>query len=247
MIVSHRYRFIFIKTRKTAGTSIELALSSFLGPDDIITPVGPAPWDEAYRAQMGFRTARNFQRRWHEVELRDLPASARIACKKLCGRYTAKTVWPMAYWPHMSATDARRTLGDDIWNGYFRFAVERNPWDFAVSLYHWKLRRNAKRRMSLAEYVQRGYPARYANSRLYTIDGEIAVDRLLRFESLNQGLDEVSAHLGFPQPLSALLASIQAKSGIRDDRGYRDRFTAPARERISRQFEREIATLGYTF
>lgn len=247
MIVSHRYRFIFIKTRKTAGTSIELALSSFLGPDDIITPVGPAPWDEAYRARMGFMTARNFQRRWHEIRPGDLPASARIACKKLAGRYSVKTVWPMAFWPHMSATDARRALGEETWNSYYRFAVERNPWDFAVSLYHWKLRRNPHHRMSLAEYVQRGYPSRYANSRLYTIDDEIAVDRLLRFESLEHDLDEVSERLAFPRPLSELLATIRAKCGVRASDGYRDRYTDPARESISREFEREIAMLGYTF
>lgn len=32
MIVSHRYRYIFIKTKKTAGTSIEIALSRHCGP-----------------------------------------------------------------------------------------------------------------------------------------------------------------------------------------------------------------------
>lgn len=37
MIVSHKYEFIFIRTRKTAGSSIEAALDSYLGPDDIIT------------------------------------------------------------------------------------------------------------------------------------------------------------------------------------------------------------------
>ena len=39
MIVSHRHRFIFIKTRKTAGTSIEIALSAHCGPDDIMSPI----------------------------------------------------------------------------------------------------------------------------------------------------------------------------------------------------------------
>ena len=39
MIVSHRHRFIFIKTRKTASTSIQIALSEFCGPDDILTPI----------------------------------------------------------------------------------------------------------------------------------------------------------------------------------------------------------------
>ena len=42
MIVSHKYKFIFIKTRKTAGTSIEYNLSKYLGKEDIITPSSEA-------------------------------------------------------------------------------------------------------------------------------------------------------------------------------------------------------------
>ena len=41
MIISHEHKFIFLKTRKTAGTSIELALSQLCGPNDIITPISP--------------------------------------------------------------------------------------------------------------------------------------------------------------------------------------------------------------
>ncbi len=40
MILSHKNRFIFIKTRKTAGTSIEAYLRNFLGENDIATPFG---------------------------------------------------------------------------------------------------------------------------------------------------------------------------------------------------------------
>ena len=40
MIISHKHRFIFIKTRKTAGTSIEIFLSQFCDKDDILTPIG---------------------------------------------------------------------------------------------------------------------------------------------------------------------------------------------------------------
>jgi len=43
MIISHKYKFIFIKTRKTAGSTIEYNLSSFLGPNDVITPLDGIP------------------------------------------------------------------------------------------------------------------------------------------------------------------------------------------------------------
>jgi hypothetical protein len=48
MILSHEHKFIFLRTKKTAGTSIELALSDLCGPDDIITPLTGE--DEARRA-----------------------------------------------------------------------------------------------------------------------------------------------------------------------------------------------------
>lgn len=41
MIISHQHRFIFIKTIKTAGTSIEVYLSPHCAPGDILTPVQP--------------------------------------------------------------------------------------------------------------------------------------------------------------------------------------------------------------
>ena len=40
MIISHKHKFIFIKTKKTAGSSIQIALSRHCGKEDIITPMG---------------------------------------------------------------------------------------------------------------------------------------------------------------------------------------------------------------
>ena len=41
MIISHKYKFIFIKSAKMAGTSIEVFLSECCGSEDVVTPIGP--------------------------------------------------------------------------------------------------------------------------------------------------------------------------------------------------------------
>ncbi|MCA1061085.1 sulfotransferase family 2 domain-containing protein [Rossellomorea aquimaris] len=51
MIISHKYKFIFLKTKKTAGTSVEISLSRYCGDSDIITPISPD--DEKIRAKLG--------------------------------------------------------------------------------------------------------------------------------------------------------------------------------------------------
>jgi hypothetical protein len=51
VIASHAHRFVFIKTRKTAGTSLEIALSRHCGRDDLVTRISPE--DEELRAAAG--------------------------------------------------------------------------------------------------------------------------------------------------------------------------------------------------
>lgn len=41
MIISHSQKFIFVKTRKTAGTSLEMVLSKACKPGDVVTAISP--------------------------------------------------------------------------------------------------------------------------------------------------------------------------------------------------------------
>ena len=39
MIISHTHKYIFLKSLKTAGTSVEAALSKHCGAGDMVTPL----------------------------------------------------------------------------------------------------------------------------------------------------------------------------------------------------------------
>lgn len=58
MIASFAHDFIFVKTRKVGGTSLEIVLSSWCSGRDIVTPIPPE--DEAIRAGFG-GAPRNFR------------------------------------------------------------------------------------------------------------------------------------------------------------------------------------------
>ena len=76
MIISHAHKFIFLKTKKTAGTSIELALSQLCGPDDVIPPItesdetlrAPGSEPRNWRVHGWWQSPRPlFKRRWFKV------------------------------------------------------------------------------------------------------------------------------------------------------------------------------------
>ncbi len=209
--MSHRHKFIFLKTRKTAGTSVELALSKHCGPDDIITPVTAE--DEELRRELGGRGPQN-----HVV-----PGAGRDL------------------YNHMPAQRVRTLVGQQVWDTYFTFTIERNPWDTVVSTYHWRYR-DSSERPSVSEFIQTGQLR--VNSRIYRIDQQIAVDKVCLYESLDEDVGEVWRRLGLPGPPKLP----RAKGSFRpDQRHYREFYTSVDEARIRSLYSDAIETFGYEF
>ena len=211
--MSHRHRFVFLKTRKTAGTSLELALARVCGPEDTITSLNPK--DEEDRAAAGIPGPQNDE----------APPLRRRAFN------------------HMPARMARDAIGADVFDAYYRFAVERNPWDAVVSAYYWSFR--DREAPPFEEWVQGDQVESLAkNAGIYRLNGEIAVHRLLRYETLAADVAEVWQHLDLPGTPDLP----HAKSGARPrDADYRSMYSDRSRDRVAAAFERTIADLGYEF
>jgi hypothetical protein len=124
VILSHRWKFIFIKGRKVAGTSVEIALSSLCGPDDIVTPITPI--DEVRRIEAG-HPARNYSA--------DRPGE--IAYLAEIQRQWSAGYWDISlpmerFYHHMSLTEVLDAVDHDI-SDYRVFCVERSPYAKVLS------------------------------------------------------------------------------------------------------------------
>jgi hypothetical protein len=226
MIISHKHKFIFIKTVKTAGTSIEVFLSQHCGDADVLTPVVP---------HVEPHVARNYQGYWNPIpQMLAYRGWARLAVLK---RYVKRK----KFFNHMPAKAVRATIPADVWNSYFKFCVERNPWDKVLSGYHMD---QSKRTRSLDEFLRKGrlpinYPIYCDN------DGKLLVDEVVHYESLMDGLGRVFGKLGIP--FNGTLG-INAKSEHRKDRTpYQQVFNNAQKDLVAKAFAKEIEMHGYVF
>jgi hypothetical protein len=225
MILSHKYRFILLKTRKTAGTSIEISLSRYCGERDVLTPI--APEDEALRCDLGLGP-RNFGFRLRDYTPRDL---LRLLLKR-------RPKPGARFHNHMTAREVRDRVGARTWRSYFKFCFERNPWDKVLSQYHFDRQGMA----DLDDFVR--YAELWSDFPSYTIDGEVAVDAIARYESLPADLGAICARLGIP--FDGWLP--RAKGHFRQDRRPPEEvFTPPQAALVADRFAAEIRLLGYQF
>ncbi len=183
MLLSHKHKFIFIKTNKTAGTSIEIGLSRFCGNEGIITPNDPA--DEEIRNAMGYPRPRNCYAKFLDYRFKDI--------YKLLVRRKPK----LKFYHHMPAAEIRTRVGEECWKSYYKFCFERNPFDRVISFYYWRTKKGPKR--SISEFIDSGevLMLKKYGYHLYTIDEKIVVDRVCRYEDMLGGTEPHRHPAGF--------------------------------------------------
>lgn len=108
VLISHKYKFIYIKNVKVAGSSIE----SFFGQFCINPEKSTYNFNDSIKQSID---------------------DYGIIGSRLKG-VNENDIWRN----HISAEEIKKHLGNDKFNKYFKFAVIRNPYDVIVSCYYWE-------------------------------------------------------------------------------------------------------------
>lgn len=186
MIISHSRRFIFVKSEKTGGTSVERAIQPFLENIDI--------FDEG---------------------------------------------------SHFLPTQIVESHGKNTFDEYFKFSIIRNPFDKMVSHYYWHGHIEPGRYESFDIFVEEFYKYKIiSNWKYFSIDNSIVLDRILRYENLQDDLNSIYINTGICIDVSG----IHEKSNIRPtDATYQSYYSDATRNMVEIACSQEIAMFGYIY
>ncbi|MEQ9259722.1 MAG: hypothetical protein RIG84_11550 [Roseovarius sp.] len=184
-----------MKTKKVAGTSFEIALSKYCGPNCIITPVSKD--DEATRKRLGFRTAQNY-----------LQANRAGFGVEGHPNQTIKGKFEN----HHTASKIHAQIGDAIFYGYQKISIYRNPLDFLISLYFFR-RKRGQAPLPFREWYFQNMDSVLENRDIAPASGPYACDIILRYEALQT---EILTVPGLAEGFLDTFRVLDAKRGYRD-------------------------------
>ena len=166
---------------------------------------------------------------------------------------------------HFTAQEIRAKIGSEVFDSYFKFAIERNPWDKIVSRY-WAYagvtRKPAYKRVP--EWVtgkpltfKQWFELRIWQARLLTFghyrfprhygaymeDGKPLVDFIGRYENLTEHLRVISDRIGVPVVLEQQRGTERHKKRV----PYTELFDARMNGIVEDWFRQDLDFLGYRF
>lgn len=219
MLVSHQYKFIFLKTVKTAGTSVELALEPYCRTPDLPPP--------------------------SEVTGQIVSAHGIVGARGQKGLRAE-------FYNHMTAKEIRKALGKEVWDTYTKITVVRNPFDKTVSWFwmnvHESIRANCANDFEFAADTFRKWlkvaPTLPIDKGIYTINGVISCDIVLRYETLIKDFNEATGMLGIEGEVDLGHNKGGARRRPEEFKLYYD---DASKDVVARHFKFEIRQFEYQF
>ena len=229
MIISHKHKFIFIKTKKTAGTSIEVYLSQFCGKDDIVTPIFPMV--DKHKPQ-------NHYGRFNLIK--ELYQTRARGIKKTLSRFLKN----QKFYNHMPAIAIKARIDKEMWDSYYKFCIERDPWSKSISHYNMLKHRKTKNINSFDDYLKNRSCFNYTQY-MNEVHSDVIVDKIIDFKNLNQELGVVFEKIGIPYNGSLTVRTKHNYKGISNKEEFI--LSKEQIEQIRIKYSKEIKILGFNY
>lgn len=217
MIISHKHKFIFLKTHKTAGTSLQIALSKHCSEDDIISILHQS--DSSLINKFDGLSNQNI-----EVDKKYFNHFDWIHYFFRQRKFT--------FSEHLDAQRVKRWIGEKVWNSYYKFCFERDPLDKVISYYFWRTRSES---ISFEQFVLENIQS-LSDFNIYSINSEIVVNKVYKYEEIEDSIHDLEEKLN----LNLEFKGINAKSGFRDNSITKDSINDEMKNLILNHFHNEI-------
>ena len=207
MIVNHKYKFIFFKSIKTGGTSMEIALSKFTSDNDIVTEILEEE-EEALRNNLGKNNKNAGNLRPHSTAA-DL----------------------------LKFLETPQYKDKDIFNSYFKFTIIREPIDLFLSQFfffkskiyskHYSYPRSYDINKWIYELKHKTLKKDVVNIsqrnwNIYSLNNKLIVDDYITYSKdsgpgskMYEDCTRISEKLNFPENLADIFYNTRAKTGYR--------------------------------
>ena len=224
MLISHIHKFIYLKPKKVAGTSTEVFFKKFCIDPKLI------PQFES------------------ELELNESSVTFKFPTTSKFGLitngrdlYKETGIWIS----HMTSKDIKKEIGNNIWDSYTKIANVRNPWDIAVSMFHWRIK-------NYPIWEQRGFEAFVKNKNIqnnlvnnrniWSLNNKFTFE-YIRFENMEEDILKICSKLG----LKVKNMNLGHYKKVLNRKPYQDYYNEETKNIIRKLFIPEINYFGYKF
>ena len=231
MIISHKYNYIFVKPKKIAGTSIEIALAKHLGRKDVWPPL--VSYSATHDRDRYAITPQNY--RGYYDHLSPDKIKAKVG-EKIWNEYFKFTVvrnpWDLVVSSYFWELNKKVSLKD-----YFRVINFRALLDYAKDF------KKLKRPSSFASFVK-NLPKSYIGTDYYFYpNGKLIANLYLRYENLDSDFKKVCKKLNIPNERLLSLKSRTRKT----KRHYSSFYDNETQKIVAEIFKKEVEFFGYRF
>ena len=145
---------------------------------------------------------------------------------------------------HETVRTIERKISSEIYDNFFKFAVVRNPYSRFVSRYNYMKLTNTLKELNFSEFLKKHVKLSLIADQQYKFllnkNGKIGVNKIIKFENINEEMTELSK-------ANNLKLSKLRKLNISTTENYKDYYDANTKKIVADFCKEDLEFFNYSF